>query len=266
MKRICLKCNKEFTFDANKKYQNKFCSSKCSHSRIIDKEKHSIAAKKAYNLGRIRLPHSPKDPLKWKVVKCLICQKEFEVYKNRNAKFCSYECSNKNPQLGGYREGSGRSKCGYYKGIYCGSTYELVWVIYRLDHNLLVKRFEGKLHSSKYNRKYIPDFIVDNKTFVEIKGYEDQFVTKEKIEIAKENGYDVILLKKENLTEEFEWVKNNYFKTSHLEELYDDYKMPFKYECNFCKNTFETNNKRREEKHFCNVSCAMKYRHKKDKV
>lgn len=28
--------------------------------------------------------------------------------------------------IGGYRKGSGRSKHGYYKGIYCGSTYELL--------------------------------------------------------------------------------------------------------------------------------------------
>jgi hypothetical protein len=46
---------------------------------------------------------------------------------------------------GGYRIGSGRSKSGYYKGIYCGSTYELCWAIHALDHNIKFSRFDKKL-------------------------------------------------------------------------------------------------------------------------
>ena len=42
---------------------------------------------------------------------------------------------------GGYRPGSGRAKTGYYKGIYCGSTYELAWVIYQIDNNKDFSRF-----------------------------------------------------------------------------------------------------------------------------
>lgn len=72
---------------------------------------------------------------------------------------------------GGYRKGSGRGKKGYYKGIYCDSTYELAYLIYCLDHNIDIKRcnevfeyeYDGKIH------KYYPDFVV-NGEIIEIKG------------------------------------------------------------------------------------------------
>ena len=36
-----------------------------------------------------------------------------------------------NSNIGGHRDKGGRSKSGYYKGLYCGSTYELVYTIYK---------------------------------------------------------------------------------------------------------------------------------------
>lgn len=73
---------------------------------------------------------------------------------------------------GGYREGSGRGKSGWYKGYYCDSSWELAFVIYNLEHDIKFERnkkqfayiFEGKRHN------YIPDWIVNNE-YVEIKGY-----------------------------------------------------------------------------------------------
>src|SRR5713226_6636200 len=38
--------------------------------------------------------------------------------------------------LGGYERGSGRGKKGRYRGYWCDSTYELVFVIYTLDHEI----------------------------------------------------------------------------------------------------------------------------------
>ena len=59
---------------------------------------------------------------------CLHCNKTFKTKPalSTHIKFC-----NQNPDretksnIGGYREGSGRSKSGYYKGIYCGSAIKL---------------------------------------------------------------------------------------------------------------------------------------------
>ena len=85
--------------------------------------------------------------------------------------------------MGGYREGSGRSKSGYYKGIYCGSTYELCWVIYSLDHNIQFNRFPGMIEEN--GLKYYPDFLLDDgKTIIETKGYEDQSSVEKKNKIS----------------------------------------------------------------------------------
>ena len=78
----------------------------------------------------------------------------------------------KNKLSGGYRKGSGRGKKGIYKGYYCDSSWELVYVIYNLDHNIKFERNED-LFPYEFNgeqHKYKPDFI-ENGTYVEIKGY-----------------------------------------------------------------------------------------------
>lgn len=73
---------------------------------------------------------------------------------------------------GGLRQGSGRGKQGWYKSIYCDSSWELAFVIYHIDNNILIERckevrsytFENKI------KNYYPDFVVNNKIY-EIKGY-----------------------------------------------------------------------------------------------
>ena len=110
---------------------------------------------------------------------------------------------------GGYRQGSGRSKSGYYNGIYCGSTYELCWVIYNLDHAIKFTRFPGKLE--KDNVAYYPDFLLsDGKTIVETKGYEKQEFVDKKTKVAESFGYSVVVLRKEDLQYAFEYVTQKY--------------------------------------------------------
>lgn len=75
-------------------------------------------------------------------------------------------------KYGGYRQGSGRGKKGWYKGFFCDSSWELAYVIYCLDNNIPIERntkklmyvFDGK------EKTYIPDFLVNNR-LTEIKGY-----------------------------------------------------------------------------------------------
>lgn len=81
--------------------------------------------------------------------------------------------------LGGYVPRSGRGKKGWFRGIWCDSSWELAWVIYATDHGIgFVKNtvkfdytFKGK------HLKYIPDFLLDDGTYVEIKGYETEQVS-----------------------------------------------------------------------------------------
>lgn len=154
---------------------------------------------------------------------------------------------------GGYRNGSGRAKTGYYKGIYCGSTYELAWVIYQIDHNIEFERFSGYLEFD--GKKYFPDFIQFGK-IIELKGYESVESVEVKNNIAKQNGYDVIVLRKEDLHKEFDWVKKNY--TSDFKTLYDQYKPKFEYNCSFCGILFGKDKKSKYEKVYCSRSCSLK--------
>ena len=74
---------------------------------------------------------------------------------------------------GGYRQGSGRGKSGWYKGYWCDSSYELAWVIYGLDHHLSFKRNTEKFPYvwEERIRYWIPDFILCDNIYVEIKGF-----------------------------------------------------------------------------------------------
>ena len=109
---------------------------------------------------------------------------------------------------GGYREKSGRSKHGYYKGIYCGSTYELCWVIHALDHNVKFTRFDKKLE--KDGVVYYPDFLLeDGVTIIEPKGYEKEVSVSKKTALAKSLGYIVKVMRKDDLKYAFDYVEKN---------------------------------------------------------
>ena len=166
--------------------------------------------------------------------------------------------------VGGYREGSGRSKSGYYKGIYCGSTYELCWVIYNIDHRIEFKRFPGKLE--KDGITYYPDFLLsDGKTIVEIKGYEKQEFVDKKTKVAESFDYIVNVLRKDDLQHVFSYVEKIY-GTKKFHQLYDGYKPKYKHICHYCHLDFETDRKIKTEIKFCSRSCAGKFRKSKNQM
>jgi hypothetical protein len=163
--------------------------------------------------------------------------------------------------VGGYRKGSGRSKSGYYKGIYCGSTYELCWVIYNLDHKIEFTRFPGKLQ--KDGVVYYPDFLLsDGKTIVETKGYEKQDSVDKKTNVAESFGYIVKVLREEDLQYAFAYVYEIY-KTKKFYELYDEYKPKYSHICNCCQLVFETDRKIKTETKFCSRICSGKFQKSK---
>ena len=83
------------------------------------------------------------------------------------------ETMKNNPNAGGLRKGSGVGLSGWYKGYWCDSSWELAFVIYNLEHGIKFERnkkgfeyeFEGKIC------KYYPDFLMEDCSYVEIKGY-----------------------------------------------------------------------------------------------
>jgi hypothetical protein len=155
--------------------------------------------------------------------------------------------------------GSGRSKFGYYKGIFCGSTYELCWVIYSIDHNVEFSRFPTILRGDDVN--YIPDFLLgDGKTIIEIKGYEHDDKVLRKTRLAEQCGYSVIVLRKNDLTDVFRYVTVTY-GTKKYETLYDDYKPKYSFICDYCFSNYETDRKpsKKSKNKFCSRVCAGKY-------
>lgn len=156
---------------------------------------------------------------------------------------------------GGYRQGSGRSKSGYYKGIYCGSTYELCWVIYSIDTNVKFKRFEKKLTDGITT--YFPDFILDDdKTIIELKGYELGDSVKNKTLLAEKLGYKVIILRKEDLADVFEYVYQK-FGTKKFHTLYDGYKPKYEYHCKNCNGLILKDKKKKTDFIYCSRQCSM---------
>lgn len=109
-------------------------------------------------------------------------------------------------QHGGYRKGSGRGKKGWYKGIFCDSSWELAYVIYCLDNKISIKRNTQRfmyIYKGK-TKTYLPDFLV-NDEIIEIKGYEtEQSKLKEKL------FPQIKVLKENDLKHVFEYVNGNY--------------------------------------------------------
>ena len=110
---------------------------------------------------------------------------------------------------GGYRQGSGRGKKGWYKGYFCDSSWELAYVIYNLEHEISFKRneelFPYEFKGEKHN--YKPDFI-ENDTFIEIKGvFTEQVKAKEKA-----FPYPLKYIDKEGIKPYLEYVEQLYGK------------------------------------------------------
>ena len=157
-----------------------------------------------------------------KIYHCKQCNKEFSISDIRDINgrlYCSKECKHKylSEHTGGYREGSGRGKQGWYKGIHCDSSWELAYLVYHLDHNLYIERCKEKRYYVWNNKQhtYYPDFIT-NDGIIEIKGYStDQWKSKE------EQNPDVIVLYKDDMKLYLDYVINTY--GTDFIKLYDGY-------------------------------------------
>ena len=203
-----------------KKY---FCSKSCSTTyynkrRNFTKEKREEINQKLSQ--KLKLIHPPK------IRYCAICGKE---YFDRTRKTCSKECEkilrdkHQNGGSGGYRKGASRGKHGYYKGIYCDSTFELAYLIYCLDHNINIRRCEQKFEYQYEGKKhfYHPDFIVDN-MIIEIKNFSSP-LTDAKLKAVNK---PIKIYYTNDLIPIFEYVSSTYNKKfkgkmNNFYELYD---------------------------------------------
>lgn len=159
-----------------------------------------------------------------------MCRKEYVWYprsfqgKWHSKRFCSNECATEHMkselskitkarcernEFGGKNNDTYKKHIrGWYKGIFCGSSWELAFVIFSLDKGKNIKRCDKKLpytyNGQIYN--YYPDFEIDD-TIYEIKGFEDY---KAK---AKQQTYpEIKVMRRKEMTPILEYVKRQYGK------------------------------------------------------
>lgn len=221
----CENCGKSFQQtitqkEFERKIFHKCCSQTCAHSFVakqVSSETHKKIIQKILDSGKTA-GFCKRSPSKF----CQICGRKIEQYKSKL--YCSEECSNigkhtklsiiaKNRctkgEFGGKNNDTYKKhKHGLYKGFYCGSSWELAFLIWALDHKLNIKRCD-KVFTYEYNGKiynYYPDFEIDGIIY-EIKGFEDH---KAK---AKHNAFPQIkYLRKKDLKEQFKYVEEIYGK------------------------------------------------------
>lgn len=271
----CKHCGEIYYKAWTKSGKSDFCSSKCAKAYSTAAKRAEINAKVSNALKGISTNKGGKIPVYENYLKypkiCPICGKTIP-WEKRTRKTCSDKCgyksgTQKNQQSGlykrngGYREGSGRSKSGYWKGDFCGSTYELVYWIYCKEHNIPIKRntkrypyiFEGKEHT------YLPDYIVDGK-LVEIKGYVNAAALAKAAAVLE--GIQILTIKE--LEPMMEYVDKTYGthhkgKVNNYHTLYDEYKPKFTYICSHCGKEFTRDKELITELKFCSQSCAGSY-------
>lgn len=249
--KVCVACGQVLPFVQR---HNKFCSRSCSaiHSNttrtksvskeFVEKQRaNALANPTGWAKSRIggKPNRAPRE-----IRTCATCNNPFEILKSNPRFSCSRACA----RIGGAREGSGRAKTGYYKGIYCGSTYELAFLIWHLDHNRDIKRsinkfpyvFDSKSHT------YHPDFEVDGVIY-EIKGR----VTD--VDYVKVASCNAVMICGDNITPYITYVSTTYnLPKDKLWMLYDT---KVKKSCDHCGSVFQPKTKKGL---YCSQSCSLK--------
>lgn len=213
--KICPKCGDTFFVtdtesNFNKNKTKNYCSRQCANSRIFTQEtliKMSESAKNSDNIklqsklsGEKRRSKPPEyyllktsnkrknKPSKKEITKtgsvkkfnvkisqfiCKYCGESGEDHKYNPDRKYHKDCWLK--VSGGIKPGSSRGKCGWYKGYWCDSSYELAFIIYCLDHNIQIERnTQGFEYTYKEKKSlFYPDFIVEGQ-YTEIKNYRSE--------------------------------------------------------------------------------------------
>lgn len=222
LKKECPKCSIEFevTTTESEIRRNKvknYCSRECANSKKHSeetKQKISKSIQLAIEEGRVEIPEN-KRIKKVLQFECKLCGKKIIEEKYKKDRKYHKECWLK--VCGGPQQGSSRGKCGWYKGFWCDSSYELAFLVYCLENKIDIRR-NRKGYDYVYeneNHKFYPDFIVDGE-FVEIKNFRSELTD------AKINHfpYDIKVYYKDTITPFLNYVKDIYGK--NFTNLYED--------------------------------------------
>jgi hypothetical protein len=213
----CPECNSVIPYE---KKQNVYCSSECAATHTQQIKGHhqwSVVEKKRLSEWGKRCAYRPPKLGLNKL--CEVCGNSFYVPRASKKIGCSRKCTMEwikktgymKGKTGGYRPHSGTSKKGWYKGIFCGSSWELAWVIYHLENNIpFTRNHKGFAYTySKKIRKYYPDFyLINQDTYIEIKNYLNTEV-QAKID---QFPHKLAVLYKQELAPIFDYVTKKYGK------------------------------------------------------
>lgn len=210
VEKTCKRCGKSYYIAWTKSGYSDFCCEGCSRAYSTDLNRKGINEKvskklKGRYVGQNKNYYSSRKSYDESPNKCLICGKSIS-YENKHRKYCSGDCCREARSLnakklnqegklcGGYRRGSSRGRGGYYKGVWCDSTYELAYLVYCLDNRIDIQRCKEvfKYNINRTIKKYHPDFLVEG-IIVEIKNYWREEVDV-KTEAVKKEGRKIRVL------------------------------------------------------------------------
>lgn len=109
---------------------------------------------------------------------------------------------------------------GVYKGYKCDSLWELAFVVYNLDNGIKFSRNEKAYPYTWYGktRWYYPDFILEDGTFVEIKGVK----TGQDVRKIDNFPYNIKLMEYKDIKPYLDYVTVKY--GSDISKLYEESK------------------------------------------
>jgi hypothetical protein len=221
----CKECGKGMASSNNR---NIYCSRSCSatHNNRLRMHTEETRRKISYSIQVARLDGRSKTPTESKektpiLNTCIVCSIEFDTNYKPSRKTCSIDCKerayklglyNFKGKLGGYRKGSGRGKSGWYKGIWCDSSYELAWVIYHIENNIPFERnkesfqyeYNGEIHL------YYPDFrLKESNELVEIKGF---YTEQTHVKLKSVTNTKLTVIDKQKIQPYIDYVTDRYGK------------------------------------------------------
>ena len=193
---ICKRCGTEFVIKKRSKIKNKkyFCSLKCSNShKKSDLQKQHMSKKILFLIKTNQIPKARIRIVEKFPIICKKCGNVFYVLPHKtNRKYCSIACSMTAKKGGGYREHNKTHIYGYFDKIWFQSSWELAFIFWCKYYGVPIKRCkevilyadgDGNFH------KYYPDFVINNRTTIEIKGCYDKYWKYKKESICSQTDF-----------------------------------------------------------------------------
>lgn len=185
---------------------------------------------------------------------CKVCRTVFLPTRGTNV-CCSTRCRRKTS--GGMRLGAGATRSGWFRGIWCDSSYELAFAIFCLDQGMAVERNTDSwayVDIKGDAKRYYPDFRV-NGVLHEIKGIERP---NDPLKLACVSEPLVYLKGEAGNAEHLDYVCLKYKVTrATLHSLYDESRHVFQHACDFCSAPFHS---LRSNSVYCSRRCAGRSR------